>query len=331
MPSFSKMINHISKKKLSIIPGLFLLFSTVLHAQTSTVRFEFNRIALTPETRSALDKLVASNKIRSLGIFGHTDQMGSDLYNEWLSVQRALEVKKYLLENGVKEGDISVVLGFGANNLISSSNDEMARQLNRRVVLSIGYEPTAMEKERSVRQAQLPNPGEDVVLGADGTVVVHKPRVAPMQPATKVMPVVKQQQNEKLVEDIKDKRTKAGENIVLKNINFYEGSHEFLPSARPALQDLLETMQKIPSLEIEIQGHVCCQEGDSDALDNATGEPFLSINRAKAVYEFLIENGINKKRLSYIGLAHQYPLIKMELSEADKITNRRVEIKIIKK
>lgn len=330
MPCRLNMNKNSKRVLLPIALYFLLLFSTFAKAQTTVVQFEFNRISLTPETRMALDRLAAGKKIGSIGIFGHTDQMGSELYNEWLSVQRALEVQKYLLNKGVKPNDISLVMGFGASQLISSSNDEMARQLNRRVVLSNGYLPTTLEKEKAERQAALPNPGEDIVL-ANGEIAV--PDQKPTLPAKvkREMPVVKQQQNEKLIEDIKDSRTKAGENIVLKNINFYEGSHAFLPSAADALQDLLETLQKIPTLEIEIQGHVCCQDGESDALDNATGEPFLSINRAKAVYEFLVGKGINKKRLSYIGLAHQYPLVALELSEADKVTNRRVEIKIEKK
>ncbi|HEX8332278.1 MAG TPA: OmpA family protein, partial [Segetibacter sp.] len=144
-------------------------------------------------------------------------------------------------------------------------------------------------------------------------------------------PVVKQQKHEKLIEDIKDKSTKEGEHIVLRHINFYGGRHAFLPQAYPALDDLLETMQKVPTLQIEIQGHICCQEGEGDQTDFDSGEPVLSVTRAKAVYDFLIENGIDKKRMTYKGLAHKFPIIKVETNEEEATINRRVEIKIVRK
>jgi outer membrane protein OmpA-like peptidoglycan-associated protein len=123
----------------------------------------------------------------------------------------------------------------------------------------------------------------------------------------------------------------VGEHIILKNIYFSGGRHSFLAKSYSALDDLLETMKKIPTLVVEIQGHVCCHEGDGDEIDFDSGLPVLSVTRAKAVHDFLIENEIDKKRISYKGLAHKFPLIKIEKSEEDAEANRRVEIKIIKK
>jgi len=70
-----------------------------------------------------------------------------------------------------------------------------------------------------------------------------------------------------------------------------------------------------------ILGHVCC--GREDGQDYATGKYNLSETRAKAVYDYLIENGIDKSRLKHKGLAGKYPT--GHGAKAD----RRVEIEII--
>ena len=47
-------------------------------------------------------------------------------------------------------------------------------------------------------------------------------------------------------------------NIVLNNVNFIGGRHILLPTSIPILENILETMKKYPTLEVEIQGHICC-------------------------------------------------------------------------
>jgi outer membrane protein OmpA-like peptidoglycan-associated protein len=133
--------------------------------------------------------------------------------------------------------------------------------------------------------------------------------------------------SQKTIETIKE-----GEKLVLPNINFQGGLHRFQPSALPSLKELLETLKSRPTLEIEIQGHICCRaNSDVDGLDMETGGWNLSETRAMAVYDYLVENGINKSRMSFKGLAGGFPLIYPEMNEADRNKNRRVEILIIKK
>jgi len=124
---------------------------------------------------------------------------------------------------------------------------------------------------------------------------------------------------------------REGETLRLKNINFYGGRHLFLPQSMPALNELLQIMKDHPSLVIEIQGHICCLWGERDGMDFDTNEPYLSRNRARAVYEYLAAGGIDRKRMSYVGFAGKKPFVYPERSEADKTLNRRVEIRIVKK
>jgi outer membrane protein OmpA-like peptidoglycan-associated protein len=121
-----------------------------------------------------------------------------------------------------------------------------------------------------------------------------------------------------------------GSNIRLQNINFEGGKHKLLQTSIPALQQLLKTMQQYPSLEIEIQGYICCEKPGLDGLDFDTRTNDLSVNRAKVVYDYLLERGIAASRLSYKGYGANNKLVE-EFTEADRTTNRRVEIKIIRK
>lgn len=126
------------------------------------------------------------------------------------------------------------------------------------------------------------------------------------------------------------KRSTTGQNIVLKNMNFYGGLHRLLPSSEPVLQELLQVMKDNPKLEIDIQGHICCVQGPEDGLDNETNTNDLSLQRAKVIYLYLTDMGIDPKRVSYRGYGHQYP-ITQERTPEEQETNRRVEIKIVKK
>ena len=124
---------------------------------------------------------------------------------------------------------------------------------------------------------------------------------------------------------------RAGSNLRLRNINFYGGRHTFLPQSIPALEELLDIMKNNPTLEIEIQGYICCQPGSDDGPDYDSGDNYLSRNRARAVYEYLVNGGIDKKRMNYVGLAGTKRIVDPEITDADRTLNRRVELKILKR
>lgn len=115
---------------------------------------------------------------------------------------------------------------------------------------------------------------------------------------------------------------KVGDKLVLKNLHFYNRSGIFVPESRPILEELLKIMLANPNLKIEIQGHICCQKG-TDVEDTAKV-------RALAVYNYLINNGINKNRLSYKSFGSTRPIhIIPENNEDERNENRRVEIQIV--
>jgi outer membrane protein OmpA-like peptidoglycan-associated protein len=113
---------------------------------------------------------------------------------------------------------------------------------------------------------------------------------------------------------------KKGDKIVLGNLNFVGGTDEVLPASRPVLAELLEIMHHNPKLKIEIQGHVCCRKDDDNNV---------ALRRALKVYNYLAQNGIEERRLSYKTFEGRQPLYSIpEKNEAEKVANRRVEIEI---
>jgi len=122
-----------------------------------------------------------------------------------------------------------------------------------------------------------------------------------------------------------------GDKLIIRNIHFYPGSHFHLPQSEPELQELKNILTQNPNMKIEIQGHICCQSGGLDGFDKDSKDHHLSINRAKHIFDYLIQNGIDASRLSYKGFGSSKKIYKKEMNEQERIANRRVEILILEK
>jgi outer membrane protein OmpA-like peptidoglycan-associated protein len=72
-----------------------------------------------------------------IGVYGHTDNIGSNAVNMPLSEQRAEAVKTYLLQKGLKEDRIEAK-GFGATKPIADNSTQIGRSKNRRVEIVLG-------------------------------------------------------------------------------------------------------------------------------------------------------------------------------------------------
>jgi outer membrane protein OmpA-like peptidoglycan-associated protein len=122
----------------------------------------------------------------------------------------------------------------------------------------------------------------------------------------------------------------VGESLVVENLEFIPGRHFPQPYSEPELVKLLKILQQHPKLQIEIQGHICCVTDRKDGYDSDTRTWDLSVNRAKFVYEYLVNKGIDSSRLSYTGLGATQKLFP-EINEQNRQANRRVEIVVVEK
>ena len=116
---------------------------------------------------------------------------------------------------------------------------------------------------------------------------------------------------------------KQGDTFTLKNVNFAFDRSELLPESKKTLEELFYYLKKHEGIVISINGH-------TDIVGTEEHNIELSKQRAKAVYDFLIERGINKDRMNYDGFGSSKPL-NDNSTETNRQNNRRVEIKIEKK
>ena len=291
----------------------FIFVATVLTAQkrsSVSVNFDFNKYEITPATASTLDSLISfigsTHFNFNIELYGHCDSIGSNEYNDSLSVKRTEAVKNYLAGNGVQSNTITKEEGLGKRQPVNTNASDYERFLNRRVVVTL----TSIE---------IPVIAAPVV-----------PEVK--QPEQKKEESIEIPVNKTISDVVLDPKTKIGTKIRLKNLNFIGNRHVLLPESIMPMMELIEVMENNPNLEISIEGHICCKINKEDWLDDDLGTYNLSEMRAKTVYDYLIKMGIDAQRLSYKGFGHMYPIYPYpEYNEDERISNRRVEIRIIKK
>jgi OOP family OmpA-OmpF porin len=99
------------------------------------VKFAFDRSELLPESYPVLNdaaKLLTDNPDLNVEIKGYTDSIGTPIYNDTLSLQRAKAVKDYLVSQGIASRRLSAV-GYGLTGPIATNVTAEGREINRRV------------------------------------------------------------------------------------------------------------------------------------------------------------------------------------------------------
>jgi OOP family OmpA-OmpF porin len=103
------------------------------------VLFDFDKSNVKPEAGAILDRLVAfmnENKDKSVNLSGHTDNVGTEAYNQRLSERRVNSVKDYIVKKGVDAGRVSGQ-GFGESKPIADNKTREGRAKNRRVEIKV--------------------------------------------------------------------------------------------------------------------------------------------------------------------------------------------------
>ena len=117
------------------------------------------------------------------------------------------------------------------------------------------------------------------------------------------------------------KKDENGITVTLKNdILFETGSAVLSDSAKQNLINLNRVLKKYPENIIVVQGH-------TDSTGTAAYNQTLSEQRAKAVYDFILENGLKTSSLSYKGFGMNNPIADNNTTEG-RAKNRRVELDI---
>lgn len=261
---------------------------------TFKLYFDLGVPRMNSATEKKIDLLIYNDKIingSNIMIIGYADYLGTEGFNKNLSMKRAENVKEYLVKYGINANDIKLCEGKGEIERTGEKNRD-GMPTDRRVDIVVNY----VTKKK----------------------VVEKPKTV-----AKIEKV-----SLKNIDEMK--KLKPGSVFLLKNVYFPADRHIIKPESMETLEKLYVVLKENPKIKISIEGHVCCiSPAEEDALDIDTQEPTLSLNRAKAIYYYLVGKGIDASRLKYQGFGKRRPVVMYENNEEDAEKNRRVEIRII--
>ncbi|MCD6012031.1 MAG: OmpA family protein [Flavipsychrobacter sp.] len=288
-----------------LLPAILLTLGTATSfaqkpLDTFRLYFELDVAALSPSIEKKIDLLIYNDKIingSSVMIVGYADFLGSEGYNKSLSMERARNVKKYLVTYGIDSNYVKLVEGKGKVNR-DGHTDPSGYPTDRRVDIVVNNRTKRLVTETS------------------------KMPVKPRKDSARSISI-----RTTNVNDIKN--LKPGATLLLKNVYFPPDRHVIKPESKETLEKLYTALHDYPNLRISIEGHVCCIKDAIDAWDIDTYEQSLSVNRAKAIYNYLVSRGIDSNRLKYAGFGRRRPVIADEKSEWDAEQNRRVEVRVI--
>lgn len=115
-----------------------------------------------------------------------------------------------------------------------------------------------------------------------------------------------------------------GKSFKIEEIEFISGSARFMPTSEAKLIRLKDFLVLNSGVKVEIQGHV-----NAIGEENSTAAMKLSKERAKMVYNYLLQSGISKKRMKFKGYGGTIPVYEKPKYSYEEQANRRVEIKIL--
>lgn len=270
----------------------FITIHTSAQTLSSKVYFETDQAGLSSGQQAQLSvflKSLDTVKVSRLSVTTYCDDRGSDAYNKSLSLKRAQFMKQAI--HAALPGTPVEADGKGEVALTNTMDPDAARSLNRRADILVTYSPK--------QKTPAPKPLEKPIAAEE------------IKAPEKKEPIISDDQ-------------KVGDKITLENILFSGGRHILLPESYESLENLKNLLLEKKKYHIMILGHICCITSGEDGMDFDTGIKNLSVARAKAVYNYLVQNGVSPDRLSYKGMRANYPTGKSDRED------RRVEIEITK-
>lgn len=316
---------------------------------TGTVYFDFGQHALRPDADETLQQAVAEVAAQdrpdvSVRLTAHTDAVGSDDNNDVLASRRAEAVRSALIAQGMNAERIQST-AFGRRLPVADNDTDEGRQLNRRVTIELllpiaqsafsgrvtdptsgeGIEAQLIVKAEGYEDSLQADPqGNFKFMVPPGTafdLTVFAPGY--------FFETLSLQANEPSInlQDIKLPPAKAGEAVDIRNLYFVGNQPVLLDRSLPELPKLLRFLQLNPDMKIEIAGHI--NRPNTMPVTKETTHFKLSENRAKTVYDYLIENGIPASQVSYKGYGNSEMRYPTARTEREQELNRRVEIRIL--
>lgn len=331
-----------------------------------TVYFDFNSFLINeseiPVLTTILRAAKANDGLFTMEINGHTDFIDNDKYNFELGKKRAEAVADYLKKKGLDPTNM-LIQSFGKKKSISDNKSEEGRAKNRRVEIILvkrkasdliasgvlvirgkviekssgKYIPSfitisqisdnrsnnqkiAFFERKSVYSRNIDKGFTyEIHFAADGYKTVVKRITIDHNSSDPILYV-----------DAELEKLNVKQKLTFKNIYFIPDQPVFRDDAFSDLEKLLAFMQSDSSSVIEIQGHVNFPKPlyDQSPLEREFNYT-LSLNRALAVYKYLINNGISQDRLTYKGYGNSRMVKPLATTKSEAMENMRVEVWVL--
>lgn len=317
-----------------------VLIDTSVHFETGQYQFDESDYHI---LNSIVDSC-ATEKDFQVFIEAHTDHVGNISTNQILSQRRAEAVKNYLEEKGLAANNIELSY-FGENRPAANNETEQGRQLNRRAQIKVFRKRMMTYVKGQVVDKKT---GEGIFAKVIFHTKTHRDSsftdsvgnfAKAVIPNTVVGVDVYKKGYFFETEMIKVRLGRSnlltinlppaivGEIIDLKNLYFVGNQAVLLKKSKPQLPKVLKFMQMNDSIKIEIAGHINAPGRSIKQL--APWEKLLSSNRARLVYDYLLQNNIDSTRMRYMGYANTQMRYPRARTEIEMEANRRVEIRIL--
>ncbi len=328
------------------------LFDAVLH----DVTFKSGSRWLTPRARGQLDVLAETLLTfpeARIQVRAHTDSQGAADMNLGLSSRRAEVVVQYLQSKGVNELQLQAV-GMGETQPLDSNKTKKGRVRNRRIdVITLpdqdaGQLLVAENIDSGAVMSVQNKSGIDEAVAGESLVVedwnsAPKPKKRTDKRDDKGAPGLLAATPVSAEHVGKVRSLAAGLDSlvmpqlaalpkpgfapefqitgVLDNVRFERAQSVLTDSAENALQPLLEALNANRNVAVAVMAHT---DNEGSVEDNKV----LSTQRAEAVVDYLVSNGVDAGRLKAEGYGELLPLVQ-NVTEADKDRNRRIEIRVV--
>jgi len=132
-------LNHVQEVLSHIVATRRTQSGLVISLPDSTFKFDFDSSELKPKNRELLSRIAGILLVvkgYGLSVYGYSDDVGTQDYNQKLSVRRAQAVREYLVNAGIDAGVVNVK-GFGKTSPLVEGHSEAARSKNRRVEIAL--------------------------------------------------------------------------------------------------------------------------------------------------------------------------------------------------
>ncbi len=317
--------------------------------------------------KSVVRAAKAQKKPYYLMIIGHTDNIDKNEYNYQLGLKRANAVAQYIIKSGIDSSNIRLY-SKGEEHATQNAPDSV-RKKNRKAVVILyekgeeTNEPTynvdsSIQVILNVKlfdaETKKPIRGNMLVfLKSDKydnkliynilnkhsfstTLFKSNYEISYSSKGYKTKSVSYSfsksllEKSKNIVVNVELKKIKVKSKVSFDKILFVGNKSVFLPSSKPHLRRVLSIAKSRNTKAIEIVGHVNYPYHFNQNDTNMIKFNFeLSYNRAKAVYNYLVNNGVNSTIITYRGAGNTEMIFPWTLREIEMKKNRRVEVLIL--